>query len=126
MKYSWGKKSKDLLATCDKRLQLLANQLLENSDFDLTITCGHRTMEEQEKAFNEGKSKAHFGQSKHNSFPSKAIDICPYPINWDKKDIRWWKMIASAYEVARKNGITIRSGAFFTGLEDYPHIELMD
>ena len=126
MKYSWGKKSKDLLSTCDKRLQALANQMLENSEFDLTITCGYRTEEEQQKAFDDGKSKAKFGQSKHNVFPSKAIDICPYPISWDKNDIRWWKMIASAYEVARKNGITIRSGAFFTGLADYPHIELMD
>ena len=123
--YKWGKKSSDLLATCDKRLQDLANKMLECSDFDMTITCGYRGKEEQEQYFAEGKSKAHFGQSKHNTFPSKAIDICPYPINWDKTDYRWWKMIALAYEVARKNNINIRCGAFFTGLEDLPHIELI-
>lgn len=127
MVYKWGKKSIDLLATCDKRLQDLANKMLECSDFDLTITCGYRGKEEQEKYFAEGKSKAHFGQSKHNVFPSKAIDIMPCsPIIWDTKDYRWWKMIALAYEIARKQGIKIRSGAFFTGLCDCPHIELED
>ena len=125
MKYQWGKKSKDLLATCDKRLQDLANKMLERSDFDLTITCGYRGEEEQEKAFREGKSKAHFGQSKHNSFPSKALDICPCPINWSTDDIRWHKMVGLAYDTARMLGIKIRCGAFFS-FKDYPHIELED
>lgn len=124
--YKWSKKSSDLLATCDKRLQDLANAMLERSKFDLTIIEGYRTKDEQERAFQEGKSKAHYGQSKHNVFPSQAIDIAPYPISWDKNDIRWWKMIALAYEVARIKNIKIRSGVFFTGLEDYPHIEIID
>lgn len=127
MVFKWGKKSADLLATCDKKLQLLANEMLKASDFDMTITCGYRGKEEQEQYFAEGKSKAHFGQSKHNVFPSKAVDIMPCsPISWDTKDYRWWKMIALAYEIARKNNIKIRSGAFFTSLCDCPHIELED
>lgn len=124
--YKWGKSSKARLDSCDKRLQLLCNELLKSCGFDLTITCGYRNEEDQNWAYVNGRSKARFGQSKHNSQPSKAVDICPYPINWDDKDIRWWKMIATAYEVARKNGITIRSGAFFSGLADLPHIELVD
>lgn len=127
MTYKWGKTSLDRLATCDKRLQQLCNRMLERSDFDMTITCAYRTKEEQEKAFNEGKSKAHFGQSKHNSFPSKAVDIIPCsPINWDTNDIRWWKMVALAYDSARQLGIKIRCGAFFNGLSDFPHIEVED
>lgn len=125
MSFKWGKKSKNMLSKCDKRLQLLADEMLKASDFDMTITCGYRGEEEQNWAYINGKSKARFGQSKHNLCPSKAIDICPYPINWDTNDIRWWKMIALAYEVARKNKINIRSGAFFSGLADYPHIELI-
>jgi len=126
MTYKWGKASQDRLATCDKRLQDLANMMLERSDFDLTVTCGYRTKDEQEEAFKNGKSRAVFGKSKHNTFPSQAIDITPYPQNWDKNDIRWWKMIALAYEVARIKNIKIRSGAFFTSLCDYPHIEIVD
>lgn len=126
MAYQWGKKSKERLDQCDKRIQLICNELLKQCGFDLTISCGHRNKEEQEAAFKEGKSKAHFGQSKHNKIPSQAVDICPYPIKWETTDYRWWKMIALAYEIARKNGIKIRSGAFFTGLCDCPHIELME
>jgi len=123
--FKFGKKSLERLSQCDPRLQKLCLALIDKSDFDLTITCGYRGKEEQEDAFAKGNSKAHFGQSKHNFLPSKAVDICPYPIKWDKNDIRWHKMISSAYELARQQGIKIRSGKFFA-FEDYPHIELMD
>lgn len=126
MTYKFGKKSLERLSQCDIRLQTLCSRMLERSDFDMTVTCGHRNKEDQEKAFADGKSKAHFGQSKHNSFPSKAVDICPYPICWEKTDIRWWKMVALAYDTARSMGIKIRCGAFFKGLADFPHIELED
>lgn len=125
MKYKFGKKSLERLSQCDLKLQALCNRMLERSDFDLTITCGYRGREEQEKAYCEGKSCARFGQSKHNYMPSKAVDICPYPIDWND-DIRWWKMVALAYDCAAELGIKIKSGAFFTGLCDCPHIELKD
>ena len=125
MAYQWGKKSKERLDECDKRLQALCNKMLERSDFDMTITCGYRGKEEQEQYFAEGKSKAHFGQSKHNTLPSKAVDICPCPINWSLDDIRWHKMVALAYDTARLLGIKIRCGAFFS-FKDFPHIELED
>lgn len=124
MNYKWGKTSLERLGSCDTRLQQLCNELLEQCGFDLTITCGYRGKEEQDEAYRTGKSKAKFGQSKHNTYPSKAVDICPYPVDWDTKDYRWWKMIATAQEIARKNGFKIRSGAFFTGLCDCPHLEI--
>ena len=124
MGFAFGNKSKERLKECDLRLQTLCEKMLSRSDFDMTITCGHRNKEEQEKAFSEGKSKAHFGQSKHNSYPSKAVDIVPYPINWDVKDRRWSMMVALAYDTARLLGIKIRCGAFFNGFADWPHIEL--
>ena len=123
--FKFGKKSLERLAQCDIRLQKLCQALIDKSDFDLTITCGYRNREDQEKAFDAGKSKAHFGQSKHNCLPSKAVDICPFPLNWDVNDIRWYKMISSAYEIARQQGIKIRSGRFFA-FRDLPHIELVD
>lgn len=123
--FKFGRKSLERLALCDERLQKLCHAMIDRSEFDLTITCGYRGREEQEEAFAKGNSKAHFGQSKHNFKPSQAVDICPYPINWDKKDIRWHKMIALAYEIAKEQGIKIRSGKEFT-FEDYPHIELVE
>lgn len=126
MTYKWGKKSLERLEECDIKLQNLCNRMLSRSDFDMTITCGYRGKEEQEKAFKEGKSKAHFGQSKHNFSPSKAVDIMPCsPINWNINDPRWAKMVALAYDCARELGIKIKCGYFFS-FKDGPHIELED
>ena len=122
--YKWGKKSLDRLATCDKRLQDLANMMLERSEFDLSVLTGYRTKDEQEEAFKNGKSRAKFCQSKHNVFPSQAIDIVPLPINWDSKDPRWTEMALNAMWCAGKLGIEITWGGSFKSIKDCPHIEL--
>lgn len=125
MVYKWGKKSLERLEQCDIRIQNLCNRMLQRSDFDMTITCGHRGKEEQEKAFKEGKSKAHFGQSKHNSMPSKAVDIVPVKVNWDSNDWKWAYMCALAYDCAMELGIKIKCGFFFKSIKDCPHIEIV-
>ena len=124
MTWKWGKTSKDRLATCDKRLQDLADMMLSRSPFDLTITCGYRTEQEQNEAFEKGKSRAKFGQSKHNTFPSKAIDICPYPIIWEGSDPRWTEMALNAMWCAGRLGIEIVWGGSFKSISDKPHIEM--
>lgn len=122
--YKWGKTSLDRLVTCDKRLQDLADMMLARSKFDLTITCGYRTEQEQNEAYEKGKSRAKFGQSKHNVFPSKAIDICPYPINWEGSDPRWSEMALNAMWCAGRLGIEIVWGGSFKSISDKPHFEL--
>ena len=124
MGYKWGKTSLERIATCDKRLQDMANMMLERSPFDLTITCGYRTEDEQNKAYEEGKSLAKFGSSKHNTFPSKAIDICPYPIDWSSKDTRWQEVALNAMWCAGKLGFEIAWGGNFKSIKDLPHYEL--
>ena len=128
MTYKWGKSSLNNLKTCDKRLQDMANMMLERSEFDLCITCGFRGEAEQNDAFNRGASKARFGQSKHNLFPSKAIDICPYPIpkDWDPNDKRWYEMALNAMWCAGKIGFEITWGGNFKKLKDCPHFEIKE
>ena len=122
MTFKLSKKSKERLETCDDRLITIVSDVLKV--MDITILCGHRGKEEQEKAFSEGKSRAHFGQSKHNSYPSLAVDIAPYPINWDVKDPRWNIMCDLVLYVAERYGIKMRLGRDFTNLKYYPHVEL--
>lgn len=124
--YSWSASSLKRIKECDYRLQCLVNLMLRFSTFDLTVTCGHRNEADQEAAFNEGKSKAHFGQSRHNSLPSLAIDVCPYPICWDSADKRWKLMGDLAKKCADLIGISIRWGGDFTSFKDYPHIEIKE
>ena len=102
----------------------MANMMLERSPFDLTITCGHRSKDEQDMAYNNGTSKARFGQSKHNFLPSRAIDIIPYPVNWDSKDTRWQETALNAMWCAGKLGFEITWGGTFKTLKDLPHYEL--
>lgn len=128
MAYKWSKTSLERLKTCDKRLQDMANMMLARSDFDLTITCGYRGEKEQNDAFNKGVSKAKFGQSKHNTTPSQAIDIVPYPIpkNWDTNDRRWQEMALNAMWCAGKLGFEITWGGSFKKLCDKPHFEIKE
>lgn len=122
------------LKTCDIRLQNLMNEVIKH--IDIGITCGYRNQVEQEEAFNTGKSKVHYPNGKHNSFPSAAVDFVPY-VNgqavWGNKDV----IIATAFfikGVAAFMGIKIRLGCDWNGNFDYKdenfldafHIELAD
>lgn len=120
--FKLSKMSKERLETCDERLITIVSDVLKV--MDITVLCGHRGKEEQEKAFSEGKSRAHFGQSYHNATPSLAVDIAPYPINWDVNDPRWNIMCDLVLYIAKRYGIKVKLGRDFTNLKDYPHIEI--
>lgn len=87
--------SKARLSTCHQDLRILFGHVIQN--FDCTIVCGHRDKADQDKAFNEGKSKLKYPRSKHNKIPSEAVDAAPY----EKTGIDWSKsqMIAFAFYV---------------------------
>lgn len=116
----FSKKSRDRLNTCDIQLQVLCEAILQ--EMDITVLCGHRTKEEQDKAVADGYSKAAFPKSKHNSLPSKAVDIAPYPVDFN--DIkRFQEMCKIVERIAQKLDIQITLGRDFS-FKDYPHIEL--
>lgn len=71
------------LKTCHSDLQRLFLAVVREED--CTIICGHREEAEQERAYREKKSKLRFPQSKHNVFPSRAVDVAFWPLDW--KDI---------------------------------------
>lgn len=73
---SWSDASRKRLDTCHMDLQILATEVL--AIHDCTVIFGHRTEIEQQKLFNEGKTKKQWPHSKHNQLPSLAIDLVPY------------------------------------------------
>lgn len=119
----------DKLKTCDFRLQMLMNEAIQHVDF--TILVGHRNVTDQEIAFKEGKSKKHWPNSKHNSLPSMAVDIAPYPIDW-KDTARFARLFGYLERIAQEMQIPIRWGGDWNNnyrttdekLIDMPHIEL--
>lgn len=75
--------SKERLQTCHKDLRTLFGHVIQ--DYDCSIVCGHRGKEDQNKAYDEGKSKLRYPNSKHNKYPSLAVDAAPY----EKSGIDW-------------------------------------
>lgn len=129
----YSQRSKDILATCHPDIQRLLNEAIKY--IDLTIICGHRGKEAQDKAVAEGKSKTPWPTSKHNSIPSLAVDLMPYypgGIRWSDKEGIYFCM-GFLKGLAVKMGIAIRLGIDWDGDNDMhdqtfidgPHLELV-
>lgn len=108
------------LRTAHPDLRDLAKRILER--MDIAVICGYRSKAEQNEAFKKGNSKLKYPQSKHNRCPAMAIDICPYPIDWNDVE-RFKKMVRIAKEEAEYLGVDITCGADWN-MRDYPHIQL--
>lgn len=80
----FSKVSLDHLATCDHRLQKICFEAITTRDFK--VIYGHRTQVQQDAAYRRGKSKVKWPYSKHNKMPSLAVDVAPYPIDWEDID----------------------------------------
>ena len=126
MTFKFGKTSLKRLATCDQRLQDIANELIKV--MDVSVVCGHRTEAEQNEAFAKGNSKLEFPKSKHNKMPSIAIDLAPVKngkIDWNDRDA-FLKMLKIVEDIAAAKGIKIRLGRDFKNFVDLPHVELVE
>lgn len=133
-----GEVSRRRLETCHPALQQLINAVAEK--VNLTVLCGHRTEEEQNEAVREKKSKTPWPQSKHNTFPSQAVDVWPY---FPGAGIVWEDLPAGArlmgyiQATADQLGIKIRLGMDWDmdwrsagkdpgeNFYDGPHVELV-
>lgn len=80
----YGNKSRTRLNTCHPDLQLLFERVLPH--WDHSILCGHRNQQDQNAAYLAGNSKVKYPDSKHNSYPSMAVDAAPYPIDWEDRE----------------------------------------
>lgn len=110
------------LSQCHDILQNLFSQVSRLTS--IAILCGHRDKDEQETAFNLGNSKLHFPQSKHNQYPSLAVDVAPYPIDW--QDIKRFQTLAELVrQVASDQYVedNIEWGGDWK-MRDYPHWEI--
>ena len=141
-KYSQA--SKDKLATVDKRLQDLFNEVI--LIVDCTIVSGLRTLAEQQMLYAQGRTmpgdivtncdgiiKRSNHQAEVDGQPGRAVDAVPYPIDWndDKRMIHFAGVVRG---VAARLGIPIVWGGDWDGdfklrdqsFHDLPHFELGD
>lgn len=119
----FSKKSIERLLQCDKRLQKIC--LIAIELFDFTVISGSRTKEEQNQLYKEGKTKLKYPHSKHNRYPSLAIDLAPYPTDWNNP--RDFVFLAGIiFTIAEQNDIKIRWGGAWNGFNDIPKIQNFD
>ena len=121
--------SKQRLRTCDMDLQRLFNEVIRH--FDCRVMEGHRGRDRQNELCDIGRSKLRYPDSKHNSHPSKAVDVVPYPVDFD--DIDRMRMFGGfVLGVASQLGIPLRWGGDWdmdmevgdNTFNDLPHFEL--
>jgi peptidoglycan L-alanyl-D-glutamate endopeptidase CwlK len=99
---------------------------------DCTILEGRRGKAEQNRLYRLGKSEKEFPNSEHNSDPSMAVDVAPYPIDW-KNLKRFYFFAGVVIGVAYMLGLKIRWGGDWDGdtdlddqnFNDLPHFELI-
>ena len=125
----FGRKSKERLATCHEDLQKVFNEVIKY--VDCSVLEGHRGEERQNRFVDEGKSKVRFPNGRHNAMPSNAVDITPYPVDWDDRE-RFHLFAGFVIGVARGMGITLRWGGDWdmdfqvmdNRFDDFPHFEI--
>ena len=127
----FGKRSKERLATCDERLQQVFNEVIKY--IDCSVLEGHRSEERQNKLYEEGKTKVRYPKGRHNSKPSRAVDVTPYPVDWADRE-RQTLFAGFVLGLASGMGIALRWGGDWNmnfevkdnRFDDFPHFELKD
>jgi len=131
----FGPASKKRYKTLDPKLQEIVDIAIKIYDF--TIVCGYRNKEDQNDAYRTGASQKKWPKSKHNTNPSKAVDLGPYSSKL--KDVDWENLEAFIYlagiilGIAAAKGIKIRWGGDFNmntiigddNFKDWGHFELI-
>ena len=132
----FSKRSQDNLASCHKDLQTLFSAVLPK--MDITVIEGHRTVERQQELFAQGRTKPGNivtyidgvnRKGKHNLNPSLAVDVVPFPIDWN--DIERFKnlnnIVVDTWTYLKSQGKVHNKliwGGDWNRFKDYPHYEL--
>ena len=85
------------------------------------------------KLYEEGKTKVYWPNGRHNSNPSRAVDVVPYPIDWDDRE-RFHLFAGFVIGIAQSMGIRLRWGGDWNmnfevddnNFDDFPHFEVKD
>ena len=117
----FSEKSLAILETCDHKLIRLCMDAIEVVDF--SVIHGHRDKTLQNSLVRSGASKLRWPKSKHNQKPSQAVDLAPWPIDWD--DIRQFYHLAGVIAgLMRRREFDLIWGGDWSNFPDYGHFEI--
>jgi peptidoglycan L-alanyl-D-glutamate endopeptidase CwlK len=115
--FKFSQKSLDKLQGIDARLVEILNEAIKQVDF--VVLEGLRTYERQVELYNQGRSKTL--NSKH--LTGKAVDIAPYPIDWNDK-LRFEHLATIIKQIAKDKGYKITWGGDWKSFKDMPHYQI--
>ena len=126
----FSKISQDRLNTSHRLIQELMHNVL--AIMDISILECHRTQERQMDLFLRGLSELNGTDkmSKHQQFPSLAVDVIPYekghnPFDGsEKSELMFYKLSRIIFIEARKLGLDITWGGHWESLIDMPHWQI--
>ncbi len=129
----FGTRSTENLEQAHPDLQKLFTEIVKF--YDCKVTDGYRNEEEQNALYPK-YTKVKFPDSKHNTLPTIALDVAPYPIDYgdtEKARKRFHVFAGVVMGVASQMGIKIRWGGDWDGdwdftdqrFHDLPHFELL-
>lgn len=102
-------------------LVLVARRALELTTIDFRVTCGLRTVEEQQQLLAAGKSTT----MKSRHLTGHAIDVVALVYNRVTWDWDYYELIAQAFKQASSElGIPIEWGGDWKSFRDGPHFQL--
>lgn len=113
--------SQSRLVTCDPRLQAVFNEVIKT--VDCAVICGFRNEADQNKAFHDGFSQVKWPQGRHNRYPSLAVDVMRYPVDWDDEE-RQSAFAMYVLDVAKSMGVEIEWGGAWKNFTDRPHFQV--
>jgi peptidoglycan L-alanyl-D-glutamate endopeptidase CwlK len=125
--YKFGKRSRERLRGVNVKLVNVLNELIKM--MDVTVIEGLRSADRQKELLAKGATKVKY--SKH--MEGKAVDIAPYPIDWEDRD-RFYYMGGMLRGIAQQLGVKVRFGGDWDGdgetkdnnFDDLVHIELKE
>jgi len=124
--YYFSKNSKAKIAELHPLLQRILYRAIEDSPFDFGVHQGHRSIEDQKKAYDKGLSKIDgiHRRGYHNYKPALAFDYhVAGPDIWDKEKL---KAVADHIKKIGKEefNVELTWGGEWKHLHDWDHIQL--
>lgn len=122
-KFPFGSRSKRVRSELCPELQFVT--ALIGDYMNTSLFQGFRNEADQNLAYASKTSKLKWPHSKHNKTPSDAVDMAPYPINWDDVEgIRYFAGLVVG--MAIPYGIELRNGGDWDQDGDVHDQELID
>jgi len=119
----FGTASRLKLKSLEADLQTVLLEAIK--EYDFAIIWGYRGEKSQNDAYATGHSRLKFPESKHNTLPSRAVDLAPYPINWDNTS-EFYYLAGIIMSTANRLGIPLTWGGRWQKLKDLGHFELKE